>query len=123
MNSSGISVRCLLKKFELPPDRLIVVHDDIDMATGKLRIRTGGKSGGQQGLESVIAKLGTEDFNRVKIGVGRPPSGVDPAAYVLSQERDKEARLSLEEAIIDAVATIPVIIKEGPIEAMNRFNR
>lgn len=123
MNSSGISARCLLKKFDLPSERLIVIYDDIDMKIGKLRIRTDGKSGGQQGLESVIFKLGTESFNRIKIGVGRPPMGVDPAAYVLSEERDKEARLSLDEAIMDAVSAIPVIIKDGPIEAMNRFNR
>lgn len=123
MNSSGVSVSCLLEKFQLPTERLIVIYDDIDLAIGKLRIRSEGKSGGQQGLESVIFKLGTENFNRIKIGVGRPPAGVDPAAYVLSEERDKEARLSLEESIEDAVAAIPVIIEEGPIEAMNRFNR
>lgn len=123
MNKSGNSINCLLKKYYLPAERLIVVYDDIDMKIGKLRIRTDGKSGGQQGLESIIQRLGTEGFSRVKIGVGRPPAGVDPAAYVLSQERDKEARMMLEEAVEEASVAIPVMIKEGPVEAMNRFNR
>ncbi len=84
MNASGRSVRSALKGLRLQPDQLCVVHDDMDLGFATLRIRGGGKSGGHRGVESIIAAIGSPDFRRFKLGLGRPPGGQDPADYVLA---------------------------------------
>lgn len=123
MNKSGDSAKCLLKKYDLKPDQLIVVYDDIDLEFGRLRLRAGGSSGGHLGVESIIARLGTPDFIRVKIGVGRPPKNVDPADYVLSKIKNKKLKNMLDETIIDATEAVVAIMSEGLEFAMNKFNR
>ncbi len=90
MNLSGLSVANLVKYHRVPPEGLLVVHDDIDLPFGRIRIRSGGGAGGHNGVKSVAKALGSSDFWRLKIGVGRPPSGLDPAVYVLKRFRATE---------------------------------
>ncbi len=120
MNRSGTAVRKIAGKFFVPPEHVIVVHDDLDLETGVLKIRRKGSSGGHRGIESVIQSLGTKDFVRVKIGIGR--SGVVPAEkYVLSKFTGAELP-SVKAAIMEAVESIHAILTEGVEKAMNRFN-
>lgn len=83
MNESGRQVGALARFYSLPPDQVIVIHDDLDLDFGKIRLKLGGGEGGHNGLRSVAAHLSTKDFYRVRIGIGRPPGRKDPAAFVL----------------------------------------
>lgn len=93
MNESGGPVSSVLSWYKAGPDSLLVVHDDIDLAFGRLRIQVGGGSGGHNGIRSLERSLGTRDFSRLKVGVGRPPGSMDPADFVLRRfsaaERDE----------------------------------
>lgn len=120
MNRSGLAVRDVLRRSGIPTTNLIVVHDDIDMETGRLKIRKNGSSGGHKGIESIIQDIGTKEFIRVKLGVGRE-KGIPVEDYVLSKFRKDEALL-IKDAIIRAVDAIATIVKDGIDKAMNRFN-
>lgn len=120
MNLSGPVVQTIREKFAVPPERLIVVHDDLDMETGRLRIRRTGSSGGHKGVESIIHHLGSKDFIRVKIGIGRTP-GVNAEEYVLSRFKQDEKKIIME-AVKRAADSVRVIIAEGLERAMNTFN-
>lgn len=91
MNESGQAVAPLARYFGVEPDGLLVVHDDIDVPFGKIKVQSGGGHGGNNGVRSVIGSLGSPNFWRLKIGVGRPPSRVDPADYVLGRFKSHEA--------------------------------
>ena len=91
MNESGRVVRSVLDYWKVPTENLLVVHDDIDLAFGRLRLQVGGGSGGHNGVRSLEQALGTKDFSRLKVGVGRPPSSMDPADYVLRRFSRREA--------------------------------
>ena len=109
MNLSGSAVAPLLDRYGLKPEQMIVIHDDIDLPLGEVRTKEGGGTGGHRGLGSLAAVLGAQDFKRVRIGVGRPPAGVDPADYVLSpfEEAEKEsAERAIEQAAREALAAI-----------------
>ena len=93
MNVTGGSVTYLVRYHQVEVEDLLVVHDDIDLPFGRLRIRAGGGAGGHNGVKSVAKTLGSSDFWRLKIGVGRPPSGMDPAVYVLRKFRSSERRV------------------------------
>lgn len=121
MNNSGLAVRELMRKHNIPPERLIVIHDDIDMETGRLKIRKGGSSGGHRGIESVIAETGARDFIRIKIGIGRDED-MEPEEYVLRKFK-KEEKPVIEETVETAVEAVAFILKEGLQPAMNRYNR
>jgi PTH1 family peptidyl-tRNA hydrolase len=122
MNLSGNAVAPILSEMKAGPDDLIVVHDDIDLPLGSIRIRKSGGAGGQNGVASIMGSLGTDRFIRVKLGVGRPPSGVDPADHVLSCFTADELLVAREVAA-RAVEAIMAVLKEGPDRAMNRFNK
>lgn len=121
MNLSGDSVQSLLRFYKLPMENLLVAHDDLDLPFGTLRIRPGGGPGGQRGMASAIEKLGTQDFARLRIGIGRPPGRMDPAAYVLQDfSRDEQSELS---AILERAAEAALMfVKEGVEITMNKFN-
>jgi PTH1 family peptidyl-tRNA hydrolase len=121
MNLSGDSVQGLLRFYKLPMENLLVAHDDLDLPFGTLRIRPGGGPGGQRGMASAIEKLGTQDFTRLRIGIGRPPGRMDPAAYVLQDfSRDERSELS---TILDRAAEAALtFVKEGVEKTMNKFN-
>lgn len=122
MNLSGESVSPILTETRCTHNDLIVIHDDLDLPAGQLRIRKNGSGGGHNGISSIIQKVGTESFIRIKLGVGRPPGRMNAADYVLSDFGSDE-ELLIKQVIEDAVSAVMAIIHEGPDKAMNRFNK
>jgi len=120
MNRSGPPVRKVLTRRNIEPDRLVVVHDDLDLDTGRLKIRRRGSSGGHKGIESIIQSIGTNEFIRVKVGIGRDVTML-VEDYVLSKFRREEVPL-INEATERAMDAIRCIIREGAEKAMNRFH-
>ena len=120
MNRSGPAVKKVLDKFPATPENLILVQDDLDLDTGRIKIRKKGSSGGHNGIESVIQHIGTNSFIRIKIGIGRNPD-VPAEGYVLSKFTKQEQPL-IKEAAARAVDAIHCIIADGVDRAMNRFN-
>ena len=121
MNLSGESVRAAADFYKIPPDHIIVIYDDISLDVGHLRIRTKGSAGGHNGIKNIIAHMGTQEFPRIKIGVGGKPPRMDLADYVLSRFPAEERKI-MERAFRDAAEAAGVLIAEGPDAAMNRFN-
>ena len=122
MNGSGQAVAALLKDAYASAGELIVLHDELDLAAGVVRVKIGGGHGGHNGLRSIIEHLGTADFVRVRIGIGRPVPGMDTADYVLSpffaEEREAAAT-----ATANAAEAVRVIVAGGVTKAMNQFNQ
>jgi len=121
MNNSGAAVRGLLDWHKIDPKKLIVVYDDVDLEVGQIRLREQGSAGGHHGMESVIASLGTGEFARVRVGIGRDGFSGDLANYVL-QNIPPAQRETLDAAIIAAADAVEAIIADGLPLAMNRFN-
>ena len=122
MNLSGESIGEILRFYRLDPARdLIVIFDDVSLQPGNIRIRTKGSAGGHNGIKSIIAKTGSSDFSRIKVGVGEKPPGWDLADHVLGCF-SKEERKYVEEAIEDAVAAAEYMLRDETDRAMNRFN-
>jgi len=121
MNRSGASVAPACQSLGVPPGDLIVIHDEIDLPFGALRIKAGGGHGGHNGLRSIIDALGHGDFVRVRFGVGRPTAGGDVSGYVLSRFAAGE-RQTLAELLEQAVAAVEAILARGSAAAMNEFN-
>jgi len=122
MNLSGKSVRRLSRDHQIPLECMLVVCDDLDLPLGRLRIRPGGGSGGQKGMRSIIESLGSQDFARLRVGIGRPPGGFDPAEYVLLPFEAEDKPL-LAETISRAVEAVESWLAEGIVATMDRFNR
>ena len=121
MNLSGQSIQGLANFYKLPMEQLLVAHDDLDLPFGTIRLRPGGGPGGQKGVASAIERLGTKDFARLRLGIGRPPGRMDPAAYVL-QDFSREDMKELS-AIIDRAADAALtFVTDGLDAAMNQFN-
>jgi len=121
MNLSGQSIQGLARFYKLPLENMIVAHDDLDLPFGTIRIRPGGGPGGQRGVASTIERLGTKDFRRLRIGIGRPPGRMDPAAYVL-QDFSQADLMLLSEVLDHAANAVLTFITEGLDAAMNKFN-
>ena len=121
MNRSGPVVAALIGDLGLDLSAVIVVHDDLDLEPGRLRIKARGGHGGHNGVFSIIDALGSDRFARVKIGIGRPPDDVDPRDYVLAPVPARE-RAVLEEAVLQAAKAVECWVGEGLMAAMNRFN-
>lgn len=122
MNLSGEAVRPAADFYKIPPEHIIVISDDTALDVGKLRIRKGGSAGGHNGLKSIIQHLGTDQFPRIRVGVGKKPHpDYDLADWVLGkfQGEDRKAIAAAVERCADAVECY---IKEGPDRAMNKFN-
>jgi PTH1 family peptidyl-tRNA hydrolase len=121
MNLSGHSAQGLLNFYKLPIENMLIAHDDLDLPFGTIRIRPKGGPGGQGGMASTIGQLGTKDFPRLRIGIGRPPGRMDPAAYVL-QDFSREELKALS-AIIDRAAEAALeFVINGLNAAMNKYN-
>lgn len=121
MNLSGNSVASLVRFYKIPFDRVIVAHDDIDLPFGVLRLRPGGGSAGHKGIQSIIERLGTQQFARLRIGVGRPPGSKQGANYVL-QEFSKDESEELAVILREAAQAVRVFVLRGIEQAMNQFN-
>jgi len=118
MNLSGGPVGCLANANEVPSDHWIIIHDDIDLPSGALRIRKSGSNGGHKGIASIIKETGKSDFYRIKIGVGRPETKDEVVDFVLSRAKDD----GLREAVKKAAQACLFLIKEGYQAAGNKFN-
>lgn len=121
MNLSGEAVAPLVKFFEIDLERLMVCYDDLDLPVGALRLRPDGGAGGQNGVKSIIQHLGTQNFPRLRLGIGRPPGRMDPAAYVLQDFRQPDDAI-MEQTVDKAVEAIETFVKHGLATAMNKFN-
>ncbi len=122
MNASGGPVRAMADYFKIDVEsELIVIQDDIDLPVGQLRIRRQGSAGGHRGMQDLIQKLGTQNFTRIKIGVGARPDDWDLAHYVLSRFSAKD-RESIDQAIIRAAEAAAMILSDGVDAAMNTYN-
>jgi len=121
MNLSGGAVQGLLHFYKIPPESLIVAHDDLDLPLGTIRIRPGGGAGGQRGMASTIERLGTQDFPRLRLGIGRPPGRMDAAAYVL-QNFSRDDLLIVSETLDRAADAVLTFVTDGLDKAMNKYN-
>jgi len=122
MNCSGQAVQRVAAFWKISPEQTVVVHDELDVPFGRLKLGAGGGSGGHNGLESIIQEWGSPDFARVRLGIGRPPAAWDPADYVLADFSEEEQRL-LPDLIGEAADAITTIVESGLPAAMNRFNK
>lgn len=121
MNNSGQPVRSLVDFYKIPVDRLIVVYDDLDLPSGTVRLRPEGGSGGQNGMRDVIQHLGTREFARLRMGIGRPPGRMDPVDYVL-QDFSKDEWEVMQVALDTAVDALETWLADGIQLAMSRYN-
>jgi peptidyl-tRNA hydrolase, PTH1 family len=121
-NLSGECLAGVLGYFKLQPARLVVVHDDLDLEAGRLRLKQGGGDAGNRGVRSIAESLGRADFVRVRVGIGRPVGAVDSKDYVLEAVHSGEMR-ALERAAARAAEAVEAVIAEGLERAMSRFNQ
>lgn len=121
MNLSGHSVQGLLHFYKIPHSNLLVAHDDLDIPYGTIRIRPTGGPGGQRGMANTIELLGTKDFPRLRLGIGRPPGRMDPKDYVLQDFSKDDAKL-LPEILSRATAAALEFVMNGLNAAMNKYN-
>lgn len=122
MNLSGEAIREYVNYYKIDPEtELIVIYDDIDLEPGQIRIRKKGSAGGHNGIKSIIAQIGTQNFYRIKVGVGAKPKGWDLADYVLGRFSSEEREL-VDKAICDAADAVEMILKDGIEAAMNHYN-
>ncbi len=121
MNLSGESLRAAMDYYKLTPEEVIVIYDDVSLDPGQLRIRLKGSAGGHNGIKSIITHLGTQEFPRIKVGVGAKPPRMDLADYVLGHF-SKEEQETMEEAGREAAAAVVMMLTDGPERAMNHFN-
>lgn len=121
MNNSGEALRAIMDFYRLESEKLIVIYDDIDLDSGMIRIRARGSAGTHNGMRSILYHLGTEEFPRIRIGIGKPDPRVDLISYVLSKQSQEEQRTMIEaiEKVSEAVA---VIMTSGIEAAMSKFN-
>ncbi len=121
MNLSGQAIQGLANFYKLPLENLLVAHDDLDIPFGTIRMRPGGGPGGQKGVASTIAQLGTKDFARLRLGIGRPPGKMDPSAFVLQNFSRDESKI-LSEILDHAAEAALEFVMNGLDKAMNKYN-
>lgn len=122
MNLSGRAVKALVTEFKVSLSNLMVIHDDLDLDLGRLRLRREGGTGGHRGISSIIEKLGTGGFNRLRIGIGRPLGNQEVRDYVLEEFTARE-ETEVEEVISRAVKALETFLVEGIEASMNKHNR
>ena len=121
MNSSGESVREVCDWYKISPDNIIVVYDDIDIPWRKLRVRPSGSAGSHNGVKSIVSLLGSKEFKRVRVGIGKPPDNLDLVSYVLGKFNQDEKK-DLEQVIDNAKEAVKCIIDTDINNAMNKYN-
>ena len=122
MNNSGESVKEIVSFYKIPLENIIIIYDDIDVDPGNIRIRETGSAGTHNGMKSVISELDTEDFCRIRIGIGKPEENIDMISYVIGFVPEDE-RKKLEEGVEKAEEAVLEILKNGVQSAMNKFNK
>ena len=122
MNRSGEAVKKAIHFFQVGMEDLIVIHDDLDLPFGRLRFKRRGSDGGHQGVRSIIESIGRNNFSRLKVGIGRPHKGMDPAEYVLTSF-DKIEQSHLDGILSRAAESMMVMLLEGVETAMNRYQK
>lgn len=120
MNDSGQAVSPLLSYYKVPASRLLVIYDDLDLPLGRIRLRSSGSAGGHNGMLSIIRQLGSNDFPRLRVGIGRPEHG-EPYQYVLSDFAADQA-IEMSKAYERAVDAVECYLREGVEAAMNQYN-
>ncbi|MHB1355594.1 MAG: aminoacyl-tRNA hydrolase [Anaerolineae bacterium] len=120
MNDSGKAVQPISHWFKVAPENILVIYDDLDLPIGRLRLRPGGSSGGHRGIDSIIKDTGNQDFNRLRVGIGRPALG-NPIDYVLNAFSPDEERV-ISEVINLVESIVDCYLSEGIAQAMNRYN-
>ena len=121
MNESGGPVSALLRFFSVPVERLVVVHDELDLDAGTVRLKRGGGEGGHNGLRSVSASLGTKDYHRVRVGIGRPPGGWTPPTSCCATSRPTE-RKELPFVLDEAADAVESLVALGLLDAQQRVH-
>jgi PTH1 family peptidyl-tRNA hydrolase len=121
MNLSGQSVQGLMNFYKVPVENVLIAFDDLDLPFGTIRLRPAGGAGGQKGIASAIEQLGTKEVARLRLGIGRPPGRMDPAAYVL-QNFSREEMKFLSEIVDRAADAALTFVVDGLNKAMNKFN-
>ena len=121
MNNSGEGIAYLLTRFAATPQDMVIIYDEMDLAPGRIRVRPEGGAGGHNGVRSIISTLSTQDFPRVRVGIGKPPPGLDGMSYVLSTFPPEEKRV-IEEAVTTVADVVACLVQEGIEKAMNRYN-
>lgn len=121
MNASGGPVKALLTFYSSSPSRLVVIHDELDLEPGVIRLKVGGGEGGHNGLRSISSSLGTRDYHRVRVGIGRPPGRMDPADFVL---RDFSAgeRADLPLTLVEAADALELLVAKGLLDAQQQVH-
>ena len=129
MNASGHAVSAALRHFRVPPERLLVIYDELDLPLARLRIKAKGGHGGHNGLRSIVSSTGNSDFPRIRIGIGRPHVDGEPswepdvvAAWSLADPPPEEAK-ALHDAVARAAEAVEAIVREGVEAAMNQYNK
>lgn len=125
MNLSGEAVKELMRYYRIEPAHLIVIHDDLDLDKGTIRIRMGGGSAGHRGVESIIKSIASKDFIRIRIGIGRPAVQNEAAVtnYVLSYDRDYQESEIFAQALLKAEEALRCMLEKSLPEAMNKYNQ
>ena len=121
VNRSGQAIVYLLARYRISPADLLVIYDEADLPLGKIRLRPAGSAGGHHGVKSIIEAIGTEDFPRLRLGIGPPPAGTDQVAYVLGAMSEKEQEVA-NDAVQRAAEAVVGVLTEGITATMNRFN-
>ncbi len=122
MNNSGNAVRQAARYYAIPPERIVVISDDISLNPGRIRVRANGSAGGHNGLKSIIAELGSQDFPRVRIGVGaKPHPDYDLADWVLSRF-SQEDEAHIRDAVANAAGAVETLLSDGVEAAASRYN-
>jgi len=122
MNLSGKAVKRIQEKHQVPLEKLIVAHDDFDISLGEIRIKKGGSGGSHKGVRSIIETLRTQDFSRIRVGIGPLTEGMDPSDFVLSCFEKSEKPL-MQESINKAADAFEIILSNSFVKAMNMYNR
>lgn len=121
MNESGRPIRELARWYKSPPDHLLVVHDELDLEFSEVRIKSGGGTAGHNGLGSIVSHLGTKDFIRVRVGIGRPPGRKEAVGHVLNEFSSSERR-ELDDILVRAADAVEEVLGAGVERAMNVYN-
>ena len=122
MNKSGFAVGSFAKFYKLDMSHMMIIHDDLDLPFGRIRLRKSGGSAGQKGMQSIINQLGHSEFPRLRVGIGRPPGRMDPVDYVLKKFKPKDEIL-LGQVLDACTDAIEMYLEEGIEKAMTKFNQ